>query len=200
MNRYKELEEYIQEYCNNRKNEKRNSLANYKDGLLIQSLEEVLETLIQQEISYQEAEGQDEIKYLIFQRLLSSGYTGSYEISVGMSNAKLYLDEQIAYEYWKPDFIYDDIDEAMKEVRRILSKKYVQLEEYEMLHLKQQLLLDDWHLFVEILKKEANELARRIMESSLLLEDEIQIVYGNYMDQLRVAHKVKTFYEEEKNG
>lgn len=200
MNRYKELEKYIQEYRNNRKNEKRNSLANYKDGLLIQSLEEVLETLIQQEISYQEAEGQDKIKYLIFQRLLSSGYTGSYEISVGMSNAKLYLDEQITYEYWKPDFIYDDIDETMKEVRRILSKKYVQIEEYEMLHLKQQLLLDDWHLFVEILKKEANELARRIMESSLLLEDEIQIVYGNYMDQLRVAHKVKTFHEEEKNG
>lgn len=200
MNRYKEQEEYIQEYCNKRKSGKKDCLANRKDGLLIQQLEEVLETLIQQQTSNQKAERQDKIKYLIFQRLLSSGYTGSYEISVGMSNAKLYLDEQITYEYMKPNFIYDDIDESMKEVEQILSKKYVRIEEYELLFLKQQLLLDDWHLFVEILKKEANELARRIIESALLLEDEIQIVYGNYMDKLRIAHKIKVFNEEDNNG
>ncbi len=109
MNRYDELEEYIKEYCNQRKDKKGNRLINYTDSLLVPLLKKVLETLIQQ-ICKQKTEGQNKIKYLIFQRLLSSGYTGSYELSVGMSNAKLYLDEQIVYEYWKPDYIYEDID------------------------------------------------------------------------------------------
>lgn len=199
MNRYDELEEYIKEYCNQRKDKKGNRLINYTDSLLVPLLKKVLETLIQQ-ICKQKTEGQNKIKYLIFQRLLSSGYTGSYELSVGMSNAKLYLDEQIVYEYWKPDFIYEDIDRSMEEVKKILGKKYVRIEDYELLRLKQQLLFDDWTLFVEILKRESRKIIQSVIESDLILEDEIQVLYGNYMDKLRIAYKIKTCNEEENNG
>lgn len=199
MNRYDELEEYIKEYCNQRKDKKGNRLINYTDSLLVPLLKKVLETLIQQ-ICKQKTEGQNKIKYLIFQRLLSSGYTGSYELSVGMSNAKLYLDEQIVYEYWKPDFIYEDIDRSMEEVKKILGKKYVRIEDYELLRLKQQLLFDDWTLFVEILKRESRQIIQSVIESDLILEDEIQVLYGNYMDKLRIAYKIKTCNEEENNG
>ena len=200
MNRHDELEESTKEYRNQRKDKKGNRLLNYADSLLVPLLKKVLETLIQQQICKQKTEGQNKIKYLIFQRLLSSGYTGSYDLSVGMSNAKLYLDEQIVYEYWKPDFIYEDIDKSMEEVKKILGKKYVRIEEYELLRLKQQLLFDDWTLFVEILKRESRKIIQSVLESDLILEDEIQVLYGNYMDKLRIAYKIKTCNEEENNG
>ena len=200
MNRHDELEESTKEYRNQRKDKKGNRLLNYADSLLVPLLKKVLETLIQQQICKQKTEGQNKIKYLIFQRLLSSGYTGSYDLSVGMSNAKLNLDEQIVYEYWKPDFIYEDIDKSMEEVKKILGKKYVRIEEYELLRLKQQLLFDDWTLFVEILKRESRKIIQSVLESDLILEDEIQVLYGNYMDKLRIAYKIKTCNEEENNG
>ena len=200
MNRHDELEESTKEYRNQRKDKKGNRLLNYADSLLVPLLKKVLETLIQQQICKQKTEGQNKIKYLIFQRLLSSGYTGSYDLSVGMSNAKLYLDEQIVYEYWKPDFIYEDIDKSMEEVKKILGKKYVRIEEYELLRLKQQLLFDDWTLFVEILKRESRKIIQSVLESDLILEDEIQVLDGNYMDKLRIAYKIKTCNEEESNG
>lgn len=201
MDQYKEMEKYLYEYRKNRKADKKDSLDNNKAGLLlIQYFEKVLETLIQRQMVNQKIGKQDKIKYLVFQRLLSSGYTGSYEISIGMSNAKLYLDEQIVYEYWKPDFFYEDIDKAMEEVKKILGKKYVRIEEYELMRLKQQLLLDDWNLFVEILKRGAQKISQSVIESDLILEDEVQVLYGNYMDKLHIAYKIRTCIEEENNG
>lgn len=200
MDKYREMEKYLHEYCKNRKADKKDSLDNNKVELLFRYFGKVLESLVQRQMFNQKVGKQDKIKYLIFQRLLSSGYTGSYELSVGISNAKLYLDEQIVYEYWKPDFIYEDIDKSMEEVKKILGKKYVRIEEYELLRLKQQLLFDDWTLFVEIMKRESGKIIQSVIESDLILEDEIQVLYGNYMDKLRIAYKIKTCNEEENNG
>lgn len=86
---------------------------------------------------------QDKIRYLIFQRLRTSGYTGTYEISMGLSNSMLYLDEYMSCVYWKPDLIYENINSDMENVRKKLERKYIRIEEYELLYIKQKLLLDD---------------------------------------------------------
>lgn len=190
MERFLEMEEYISDYRRERKNEKRKHLNDYYEDLLT-SLFAIVDTLIQDVEKKQTAKEQRNIKYLIFQRLLSSGYTGSYEISVGMSNAALYLDEHMSFTYWKPEFFCQNVEEDMKNIRRLLNNKYIRIEEYELLRLKQCLLFDDWSLFCEALDKIAERLVEEMEDSLLQMEDEIQILYGNYMDKLDVAHRKK---------
>jgi len=190
MDRFTSMEKSINQYRKERKNNKREYLNNNGESL-IPSLLAVLGSLADVQISKQDLEGQGKVKYIIFQRLLSSERTGSFEIYVGMSDAMLYLDKEMDYLFWKPELLYEDIDQAMREIEKILSKEYVQIEEYELIYLKQKLLLDDWKLFVGILKMAAGEIAGEITKSSLLLEDEIQILCGNYMDRLDIIYKAK---------
>ena len=44
----------------------------------------------------------------------------------------------------------------------------------------------------DTLGKMSGEISGKIMESPLLLEDEIQILCGAYMDKLEAVHKVKS--------
>lgn len=194
MERFTSMEKSIYQYRMERRNNKQEYLNN-KYVSLIPSLLAVLDRLVDEQISKQGLEEQGKVKYVIFQRLLSSERTDSLEIYVGMSDAMLYLDEEMDYLFWKPELLYEDIDQAMREVKQILSKEYVQIEEHELLCLKQKLFLDDWKLFVGILKNMAGEIVREIAKSSLLLEDEIQILCGNYMDRLDIIHKAKPFEE-----
>lgn len=191
MERCEEMEEYIEDYRHGRMIKKREFLLSHYNDLLTPLLT-VVDTLIQDMEEMQTAKEQGKIKSLIFHRLLSSGYTGSYEMSVGMSNATLYLDEHMSCTYWKPEVICQDIEEDMKKVRQILNNKYTHIEEYELLRLKQDLLFDDWNLFCEALDKMAERLAEKMKDSPLQLEDEIQILYGDYMDRLNVAYTMQT--------
>lgn len=190
MERYTEMKEYIEDYRHRRKREKREYLNNYYSDVLTPLLV-VVDTLIQDVEKKQTAKEQGKIKNLIFHRLLSSEYTGSYEISVGMSNSALYLDEHMSCTYWKPELFYQGMEEDMKRVRQLLSNKYTHIEEYELLRLKQNLLFDDWSLFCEAMRKMADGLVEKMKDSPLQLEDEIQILYGDYMDKLKVAYQEK---------
>ena len=199
MERFTSMEKSIYQYRMERRNNKQEYLNN-KYLLLIPSLLAVLGRLADEQISKQGTEEQGKVKYIIFQRLLTSEQTGSFEIYVGLSDAMLYLDEEMDYLFWKPELLYEDIDQAVWEIKQILSKEYVQIEEHELLCLKQKLFLDDWELFVGILKKIAGEIVGEIAKSSLLLEDEIQILCGNYMDRLDIIHKAKPFKEQQEEN
>lgn len=191
MDRCKEMEAYLEEYRIDRRILKK-SILEEKYTLLIPPLFTVLDDLIQEQVAMQEYGEQGRIKYLVFQYLLTSGYTGSYEMAVSLSNSALYLDENMIYAYWKPELIYENTDKDMEEVRRRLNRKFIRIEEYELLHIKQKLLLDDWELFVDTLKKMSGEIFNKVMASTLLLEDEIQILCGAYMDKLEIVHKIKS--------
>lgn len=191
MDRYAELEKEIRDYRAERMKAKEEYLHNHY-RLLFPSLFATLDTLIQEQMNQQKESGQEKIKNLSFHRLLSSGYTKSYEIAIGMSSEKLYLDEQMLYVYWKPELIYQNIERDMEEIRKCLNEKFVRLEDAELLHIKQKILSDDWNLFCDFLLKMADEVAERILSSSLLLDAELQILYGNYMDRLNVAGRFRT--------
>lgn len=104
----------------------------------------------------------------------------------------IYLDDNLSCVYWKPDLIYDGIDEDMEEVKCILQQKYLRIEEFELMCLKQKLLLDDWKVFSKIIDKLAVEMVEQILRSQLLLENELEILYGDYMDRLDVEVKIGT--------
>lgn len=184
MDRFTSMEKSISRYRKERKIKKQEYL-NSKYEMLSSSLMDILNGLAQ------EIDEQRIVKYITFQRLLSCERTGSYEIDVGMSAAMLYLDEEMEHAFWKPELLHEDMDKAMQDIEKILGKEYVQVEEYELLYLKQKLLLDDWKLLVETLKKMAGDIAENIMRSSLKLEDEIEILCGNYMDRMNIIYKVK---------
>lgn len=81
----------------------------------------------------------------------------------------------------------DSMDEGMEEVKHILQQKYLRIEEYELLYLKQKLLLDDWEVFCKIIGRLTEGIAERVINSPLPLENELEILYGDYMDRLDVA-------------
>lgn len=191
MDRIPKLEEYVKEYRISRQDEKSNVVEKeYKR--LLPSLCTCVDSLINEQIVRREANGREGIKHIFFFRLLSSGYTGSGEIALGMSNSMIYLDDNLSCVYWKPDLIYDGIDEDMEEVKCILQQKYLRIEEFELMCLKQKLLLDDWKVFSKIIDKLAVEIVEQVLRSPLLLENELEILYGDYMDRLDVAVKIGT--------
>lgn len=189
MNRYIELESYIQEY----RSERRKIKWEYIDShysMLYPTFVEKLDILIKKWCSEQKDKNQDKVKYLIFQRLRTSGYTGTYEISMGLSNAMLYLDEHMLCVYWKPDLIFEDIDSDMVDVKKKLEQKYIRIEEYELLYLKQRLLLDDWKLFFKVLDRLSDKVAEKIQERYEIFEEELGILAGDYMDRLDMISSI----------
>ena len=47
-------------------------------------------------------------------------------------------------------------------------------------------------MFVDTLGKMSGEILGKLMGSALLLEDEVQILSGAYMDKLEFVHKIKS--------
>lgn len=191
MERILEMEEYIKEYRIIRQCEKSGVTKNRYCSLL-PSLCSCMDALIKEQIIKRDTGEQEGIKYILFFHLLSSGYTGSGEVALGMSNSMIYLDDNFSCVYWKPDLIYKSIDEDMQKVKCMLQQKFLRVEEFELLYLKQKLLLDDWGIFSKIIGKLAEGIAERVLNSPLPLENELEILYGDYMDRLDVAAKIET--------
>jgi len=183
MDRITELETYIQEYREKRLKERTEYTAgNYKK--MIPAFDSKLDVLIEAQEARQEVGGQDKIKYLTFFRLISSNYTESYEMAVGMSTSMLYMDKGTTYVFWTPEIVYDSIRKDMAELEKMLRKDFLRLEKYELFCLKQLLLYDNWQVFQTVIKPIVQEIAGKFTASSLMLEDKLQVLCGDYMDQV----------------
>lgn len=191
MDRREELEEYIREYREQRLlDRKAYAAAHYKK--MIPAFGSKLGLLIEEQIKRQNTRQQGSIKYLTIFRLRSSGYTESYELAVGMSNPMLYMDKKTSYVYWSPDVVYDSIIKDKKDAEKLLRRKFVGLTSYELFQLKQLLLNDDWNVLQTVLGNIAEETAEIIVGSSLLREEKIQVLCGDYMDQVNFVCSIKT--------
>ena len=183
MDRITELETYIQEYREKRLKERTEYTAgNYKR--MIPAFDSKLDVLIEAQEARQEVGGQDKIKYLTFFRLISSNYTESYEMAVGMSTSMLYMDKGTTYVFWTPEIVYDSIRKDMAELEKMLRKDFLRLEKYELFCLKRLLLYDNWQVFQTVIKPIVQEIAGKFTASSLMLEDKLQVLCGDYMDQV----------------
>lgn len=189
MERITELEEYIQEYRTNRIRKKKKFL---REKYIEPDTDfySKLDILIEKQIRNQSEVGQDKIKYIALSRLNSSSYTESYESYFWMSNSMLYFDENKSYVYWKPSFIYEDIERDMDTVELLLRHDFVRLEPYELFALKRKLISDDWSLFEATFLNLVKAGMVRIANSSVNVENEILILYGDYMEKLRVIGRI----------
>lgn len=147
--------------------------------------------LIKAQETRQETGNQDKIKYLTFFRLISSNYTESYELALGMSTSMLYMDKGTTYVYWTPEIVYDSVKQDMAELEKMLRKEFLRLEAYELFYLKQLLLYDSWQGFQTIIESIVKETADKIIASSLMLENKIQVLCGDYMDKVNGICKIE---------
>ena len=186
MSRDKELEEWIEEYRNGRIRDKREYLSKNSSALEPMFYEK-LELLVAEQARLQESITGREVKYFYLCRLLSSGYTESYEAILGLSTHMLYLDEQKSQVYWFPQMVYKDIQKDMKEVEQIVRKKFLRLEAAELFYLKQKILDDDWKLLQECFSDFIKGAMDVLMNRSLQLEKELVVLSGDYMDHLQIV-------------
>lgn len=102
MDRREELVEYIKIYRDTRKQNIRTFLT---ENILeiIPSFQEKINFLINEQIKKQR---NVEIKFIFLCQTLSSGYTGSNEVILGMSSNMLYLDEDRSQVFWYPELFY----------------------------------------------------------------------------------------------
>lgn len=186
MDRSKEIEEYIKDFRDNRKQHKRIYL-NKNQKKLMEAFRRRLKDLLSQQIKEQEIQETGKIKYIYLMPLLSSGYTESYQMALGISNDKLYLDESKKQVFWYPEPLHQDIEKALEESKAILRKKFLRLEEYELLGVKRILLQDDRDVFEDSYICMAQGCMDLLTESRVYLEDELFFLYGNYMDRLKIV-------------
>ncbi|WP_251501174.1 hypothetical protein [Otoolea muris] len=186
MDRSKEIEEYIKDFRDNRKQHKRIYL-NKNQKKLMEAFRRRLKDLLSRQIKEQEIQETGKIKYIYLMPLLSSGYTESYQMALGISNDKLYLDESKKQVFWYPEPLHQDIEKALEESKAILRKKFLRLEEYELLGVKRILLQDDRDVFEDSYTCMAQGCMDLLAWSAVYLEDEILFLYGNYMDKLKIV-------------
>lgn len=191
INRKNDMISYLQEYLLNRSTTKKKYIDHHFEELL-SPFSEKLDELIHMQLELQKEGRQEKIRTICFFRLLTSGYTGSNEMAIGMSNSKLYMDKNISYVYWKPELIYKSIDMDMKEAEQQLRKKFIRLEEYELFSVKQKLLSDDWKVFCKIIEKVFYEIAPQICESGLAMEKKVHVLCGNYRNRLNTVCYINT--------
>ena len=185
MERKKDMEEYLKDYRINRFEDKRVRLNQY-ESKLSSTFQNKLRVLIIEQENRQKENSEDKIKCLYLCRLMSSDYTESYESILGMSSSTLYLDEKRSQVYWIPECIYETIDKDMVEAEKILRRKFICIQEFELFYIKRKLLDDDWKLLKKVFVTLSKQSMNLIMNSSLKLDDEFLLLCGNYMENLKI--------------
>lgn len=185
MERKKDMEEYLKDYRINRFEDKRVRLNQY-ESKLSSTFQNKLRVLIIEQENRQKENSEDKIKCFYLYRLMSSDYTESYESILGMSSSTLYLDEKRSQVYWIPECIYETIDKDMVEAEKILRRKFICIQEFELFYIKRKLLDDDWKLLKKVFVTLSKQSMNLIMNSSLKLDDEFLFLCGNYMENLKI--------------
>ncbi len=186
MDRRKKLEDYLEEYRKKRGEEKRERLKE-QENQMFSAMEGGFKLLIEKHGRKQREEGENRVNYVFLCRLLSSSYTDSREIVLGMSDSFLYLDEGKSLVFWSLPVLYEGIEEDMAQVRKLLQKSFIRLEEFELFYIKKKLLDDNWEQFQDSVSFLAGQAAGVLEHSGILLEDEVIFLYGNYMDDMKIA-------------
>jgi hypothetical protein len=196
MDRRKEMEEYLKDYRTERLKIKKIYLENNLIKLE-SAFNEKLNILIVEQLQRQKEDNAVKLKNIFLCRLISSGYTESYEVILGMSSDMLYMDEKKSMVYWYPELVYENIVRDFDAVEKLLRIKFLRLEDFELFFLKQKLLYDDWTLLQECFRNLFKQSVSLIIDSPLRLENEVLILSGDYMDNLKIIDHKETEGREE---
>jgi len=195
MSRVDEMEEAIKNYWNECIEAREAELCKHEDKLEKEFRQNLI-ILKDEQIKKQVDGKQKEIRYLYLCRLNSSVYTQSYELILGMSSARLFMDEHKSMIYFCPYIIYESIDEDMEEVKKRLGKQFIRLQDYELLCLKLRLLDKNWNLTKKYYQRMIEKSQDIIIAGPLRTERELLILCGDYMDEMPVIKCIENEREK----
>ena len=81
------------------------------------------------------------INYVILSPLESSIITKSYELMVAVYDENMYLDQSPVRRYWKPDFLFQYIEEDFGALMSYLHKKVIRLKDFETAEVRRMYVL-----------------------------------------------------------
>lgn len=185
INRIKDMENSIKDYRDKRLTTVQSHVPEYVSALN-PIFCKALNTIMKEQLQLQSDDAESKVKNIYFCRLHTSDYTGSYGGLMGMSNSDMYLDENFRQVNWYPTPLYANLDRDMEAATKILRRTFIRLQESELFAMKQRLSDDNWLVAESCFRTLVQNNFNLISDSKLRLEDEVLILCGNYMDNLKI--------------
>lgn len=134
---------------------------------------------------HQQQQGKGAIQYVVISYLYSSAITKSNVFQIAFLDEHDYLDPIDTSVYWCPSFIYRPVAQDMLCLREAVDKELIRMKPYELDAAQRGYINEFYHaiagmFFVQVAKDTLS--AAGIHE--LLLQDEVQFLYGGLMDQV----------------
>lgn len=123
------------------------------------------------------------INYVILSPLESSIITKSYELMVAVYDENMYLDRSPVRRYWKPDFLFQYIEEDFGALMPYLHKKVIRLKDFETAEVRRMYVLNYIFLAVALFQKMIPDLVRQIREHCPDLAGDLQVAMGMLMEK-----------------
>lgn len=194
MRKTEEWEEYFLELMESRYLETRQKIKHsYEKNKksIDASFLELVKQLLQKGIEKQKKGEKKRISFLTFYQLNTSIQRKSYEIQMNLYSAQFYYEKEDIYALWRPDFLYEYVEEDMEYFKKkagqeIFQIRYPKLEEARLLYTSALSML-----FLSYLKEWIPEIISLSEFKELEKEKGFQILYGQYMGKLFCLYEEK---------
>lgn len=123
------------------------------------------------------------LMYVIISPLSSGAITRRYEFQIALFDQNLYLEENPLCVYWKPGFIFKDIEEDMDAYKQMAAKEIIRLREDEVYEMRRRYAL--CHAYITMFYMDG--IVRKVYELPIWREvakEDAKVMYGTYMEQM----------------
>lgn len=147
-----------------------------KESIKIEFLEKI-ELLLEKVIN-----DNKKIRYILISPLNSSIITESYEVQIALYTNEFYFQKEEYIGYYKIPLIFDNIEEDMKELEKIVENNFTRIEKYEIKEIKYSYIKEHNVLIMLFI----NYFIKYLEEVEILKEikeEELDILYGEYMEE-----------------
>lgn len=142
-----------------------------------------IDSLFNKCISQQQKKNKQSIKYIHFFYLRLAVLTQQYDIQINAFSEQSYMDDIETMTFWKPDFIMKYYEDDIAAIEKEARKQVVRFEYSQLMELRQRCFSIYVMLIGQYLMSVVGDIA--ILESfhQMKKTEDIQIVFGGYMDK-----------------
>lgn len=187
MDRTKELSETAKEVLTPRYLSNLISIQSYYQtyqGSIFQELIKSLRKLMLTVKEQQNCGVKGTIQYAVISYLYSSIITKSYDFQISFYDDLLYLDPIESCIYWCPNFIFRYIDEDICFLKKALQATFIRIRDYEIDDIRRRYVEEYLTLAASLFQNNIVEILKACNIDELKLDDEVQILFGGYIDNL----------------
>ena len=148
---------------------------------------EAIQTLSERVIQAQKEADKGPLRYLCVSNLLSSLYTGSYQLRIDAYDERLFGDMTDTCVYWSPDFIFQYMDRDMAYFRAHIGKHVQRIWEHEIMTFFARYMQYYYHLVQELVASQIEP----IITSEFSDTPKLTVTFGGYMDQAVVLFEAE---------